>query len=186
MKKQVIIGLVVVLALVLVAGGSYVAMNRDDDNSNTKTSETGQLTDGEQEHQAVTESTFQGINSSGEARYCEISYSGDQGQGDGTIYTDGQGRGRMSLQFNTAQGNTGASNTLVTADKAYAWFTSEGSAIGFVYDKAVFESNQSTANTSGPTPDQKFSMDCHDWDVDESVLTPPTDVNFSTMPTLTQ
>lgn len=180
MSKPVIIG-VAVVAVVALGGGAFF-LTQDDDTSNNETSQT--QTDQANTEEEHAQGTFASITATGEPQQCDVSYEGEAGSGSGTIYSDGTGRGRMQLQFTTAEGNTGSSNTLVTADKAYAWFAgSEGAAIGFVYDKATFNTGtaDTQANANGPSADQNFDMHCQDWNVDEALLTPPTDVTFTSI-----
>ena len=188
MSKPLKIVLVVV-AVLAVLGGGYYFMNKDDDASNSTSSgeESSQASEESTEAGTESEASFASINSSGKPQQCTFEYSGATGTGTGKMFADGKGRGRMTLSVSTEQGNTGETNTLVTTDKAYTWFTSDGQTMGFMYDKTTFEANSGsnqTSSSSGTDPNQNFTMNCKSWTVDESVLTAPSDVNFTSFPSM--
>ncbi len=182
MAKPTIVGVAVALVLAL-GGAGYFLMNRDNDSSGSNSSQPESSQTEEQENATASEASFASINTSGKAQECTFDYSGSNGTGKGKMYADGRGRGRMMLNVTSEQGNSGETNTLVTNDKAYTWFTSgEGQSLGFVFDKSQYEQRSGsgvTDSTGGTDPSQKFSMSCKGWKVDDSMLTPPANINFT-------
>lgn len=172
--------------LVAVGAGGYLIMNKN--SSNKQDSQTAQ--NPVAETPKVNEGTevqgsLQSLRSDGKARECTLSYSDGAGSGSGTMHTDGKGRGRIKIDLVTERGNAGQSNTLISGDKVYSWTTTDSGSFGFVFDTSTIQ----TQNTGSPTTSstatagKDFSLKCKDWSVNESVLTVPADVKFSTLTT---
>lgn len=175
MSRTILIGLVVVLLAIAGAGVYFLTRG------NTNTSFSDNQSDQSEE---TNDASFASVANGGKALRCTFTYDGEDGSGSGTVYGDGDGRGLMIMDINTAKGNTGTSKTLVTSDKAYGWFESNGQKTGFTYDKSTFENRETsqTSSTGGTDPNRQFTMDCDPWTVDESLLSVPDDVNFMTLP----
>ena len=182
MSKGLIVASVV--GLIVLGGGAYYLVSNNSSNSSSETTQSSSAnTTANTAEPEKQQTSFSTLSKSGKAQKCDFEYSSEKGSGTGTMYTDGNGRGRMTATYNTSKGE-GTSNTIVTADKAYGWFETAGKTTGFVYDKAKLEKATSNVRgaTSGPDVNQNFSVNCSDWSVDESMLTPPTNVNFQTIP----
>lgn len=175
--------------LVAVGGGGYLLMNKDSatDKNNETATNTNAETPKESEGTEI-QGNLQTLRSDGKARECTLAYSDSNGSGNGKMYTDGKGRGRIIIDLVTERGNAGQSNTLTDGDKTYSWTTTAGGSFGFVFDTSTIQ----TKNTGSPTTSstaaagKDFSLKCKDWSVDEAVLTVPTDVKFTTLPTTPQ
>ena len=182
MKKPIIVVLAVVVALAI-AGGAYAFINRDSkDNSRSSQSSQSEEQAEEASTSTQTEETLSSLTSGGQARQCDIDYKGEKGEGSGKVYTDGQGRGRMTIDVKAADGKQSQINTLVTKENAYLWFASGGQSFGFSFSVDAFKdtsSNSPIASTGGVGPNEKFTTECTGWSVDEGLLTPPSDVNFT-------
>jgi uncharacterized protein YxeA len=137
-------------------------------------------TDGEEN----LEGSLETFRSAGKARKCSLSYSGENGNGSGTMYTDGKGRGRITLDVATEKGNTGESNTLVLSEKSYSWTKTDSGTFGLAFNTSDIKTDSQSSNTSTQqSADKNFSMKCKSWSVEESVLTVPSDVTFTSLPT---
>lgn len=182
MSKTALIVIGVVLLVAAGGGGAYL-LTRGNDTASDSTQNTADQS--KQENGTKSEASFSSVANGGKAQKCTFTYEGSDGNGTGTMYGDGDGRGFMTMEVKSAKGNTGTSNTLTTADKAYGWFETGGKKTGFAFDKSTFEnragSNQ-TSSTAGTDPSKKFTMDCQDWTVDESLFSVPSDVTFITLP----
>lgn len=186
MSKQVSI-IIGVIVLIVLAGGAYLVLNNNDSStqSSTNKSNDGQQQTAQSEENASVEGNIASISSGGKARQCTFSYSGSNGTSNGSMYTDGNGRGLMTMDVVTEKGNTGTSNTLITTDKAYSWTTTDGKTVGFAFDKSKLTTNTSSTTTqSSATQDasKNYSMQCKAWSVDNTKLSPPSDINFATLP----
>ncbi len=180
--SKVIIG-AVVAAVIVVAGGAVVFLRKDD--SPTTTSRSGSSTSSNAES---TNGNVFSLSGGGKALACTYTYSGSNGSGEGKMYTDGKGRGLMSTKVETEKGNTGESNVLSLNDDVYAWTVSNGQTFGFKSTKAAYTaptsaSTPTTQSTGASDPNANFDMDCKDWSVDESVLSVPSNVTFTSLPT---
>lgn len=186
-NKKVLIGILV--AILVLGGVAYFVFSGKDDNntisSQTQSTNQNKTTDQNTDSANPENSgNLKTLSEAGKAQKCTMKYSGNNGSGDGTMYSDGKGRGLMTMSYQTEQGNSGISNTLYNQDKVYTWTTVNGQTFGMVLEKSAYESqsgNSSQSETSKNTPDpnEKFDLNCSSWNVDESVLTPPADVNFT-------
>ncbi len=179
--------IIIVILLVLAGGGAAFTLLKKDDkptvNSNqTKTQNQTQQTASEE---SEVQGNLQTIRNDGTPRQCSMSYSDTAGNGTGTMFSDGKGRGRIQLELVTERGNKGESNTLMSGEKVYSWTKTDGGSFGLVFDASTVKagSTGSPTTSSSQTGGKDFSMKCKNWSVDEAVLTVPTDVNFSALPT---
>ncbi len=186
MKSKIIAG--VVVALIIIGGGvGYVLTREDKPVAKNQVTQNGQDTtktsSGTGEETQV-QSNLQTLRTGGKAQVCTMSYSADDGNGTGKMYTDGKGRGRLQIDLTTARGNQGQSNTLITNEKIYSWTKTDGGSFGFVFDASTIkpDSTGSPTTSNSQTAGKNFDLKCQDWSVDEAVLTIPTDVNFSALP----
>lgn len=180
--------LIVVLAVILVgavAGGTYLFTKDDTADNQSQTNQSTENQTQPEQTTAQTEGTLESVTNSGSARKCDIAYNSEKGQATGTVYTDGKGRGRLAINAQQSDGKTSTINTLVTKQKAYLWFASAGKAIGFSFNIEDFKDKSSSndiKSSGGLAPNDKFSMNCVNWTVDEATFAVPKDVNFATFP----
>ena len=186
MSKKI---LLIIGAALVIGGAAAILISGKDDSSSTNSQPSTQAGTSSQNQSTEAETAVDGnlktLASSGKAQECSLSYSGTDGEGSGKLYTDGQGRGRIQLELTTARGNKGEANTLITGNKVYSWTTTAaGGGIGFVFDVDAVQTNStgSPTTSNSQTAGKNFSLKCKSWDVQESTLTVPTDVNFSALP----
>lgn len=168
-KTLPIVG-IVVLVLIVIGGLVYWQTSAKKDR---KTSSTSSSSSSE-----ATSNSIQGISASGKAQKCTMKYSGNNGSGTGTIYTDGQGQGRYIFNAETTKGNSGEINQIVKDGTSYAWFESNGKTMGFKTKVNTSATASTSSSTSGPDLNTKFDMQCQAWTVDATQFTIPSDVNF--------
>lgn len=189
MLKKVLIGVVIVA---VIGAGAYILFgNKDNGDSTANNSSTGSS---QNQISTTKDSTENGniysLTTSGSARKCTFTYSGANGSGTGTMYSDGKGRGLMNMEVVTTEGNKASTNTLVTADKVYGWTDTGGHSMGFIYDRSSLETNldsaQSSSNSGSSSstadPNKDYKLKCVSWTVDEATLAVPSDVMFTTIP----
>lgn len=191
-KKLFVIAIVTVI---LVGGGAaYYFLSKDSGSESSATNQNLNANSDKQtensENQKTSADKVEGsldtVSVSGKAQECDMTYSGPEGNGTAKMYSDGKGRGLMVTKVvKTDEGNSGTFNTLMTEKSVYSWSTDAEQEFGIMYDKDSLKtsssSSDSTENTK-PNPDQKFSMDCKSWTVDETKLTPPKGINFMSFP----
>lgn len=188
MSRNVIIGIIV--AVVIVGGGVYF-VTKDKSSQNNSSSNQGSTNNAQQEaDNNASKGNIFSLADSGKPQKCTFTYSGSNGTGTGTMYSDGTGRGLMQMEVKSEKGNTGKSNTLVLSDKVYGWMETSEKAVGFIYDKAKLteqvknaQNNPSQASTTAD-PNKSFDLNCESWSVDEAMLSVPKNVNFMAMPTV--
>lgn len=180
---------VIVGAIVVLGGGVYfVTKNNTNSQSNNQTTSDSSKTSNEnaesnnQDEGSDVQGSLQSLSGGGKALECTMNYGGEEGIGSGKMYTAGDGRGFITLELTTDRGNSGTSNTLITADKAYSWTVTDGGSFGLVFDKSAIQSTGSPATSSTAAAGKDFSMKCKGWKVDETKLTVPSDVKFSEIP----
>lgn len=186
MKKIIIIAASLALIL-LVAVGVFVATSGDDkseETSEAKKSSSVQTKTKEdnKSNQSNNEISFAGLVSEKDPRQCEMTYSSDQGSGEGTVYVDGNGNGRFEFKISTDRGNEGTQTQIVKGDTAYSWFETGGQKIGFktTIDKLSAGSITGSGDSSDAQGDFKF--DCEKWNPDSAKFEIPTDVVFQNNP----
>lgn len=172
--------------LVAVGAGGYLIMNKNSTpNQSAQTAQNTNSSPPAETQGTEVQGSLQSLRSDGKARECTLSYSDTAGSGNGTMHTDGKGRGRVKIDLVTERGNAGQANTLISGDKVYSWTTTDSGSFGFVFDTSKIQ----TQNTGSPTTSstatagKDFSLKCKDWSVDEAILTVPADVKFSTLTT---
>lgn len=182
MLKKVLIGVAVVA--VLGVGAYFLFGNKDNDTANNSTANTNTSANSQTATSDQPESgNIYSLADAGTARTCTFTYTGSTGTGTGTMYADGKGRGLMTMKVETSSGKTLTTNTLLLSDKVYGWTGSTG----FVYKKSTLESGQSQSSSSSGSssttadPSKNYSLKCAGWTVDESMLTVPSDVNFTSI-----
>ena len=176
---------------ILVVGGILAAVmitnnNDSTSNNNQSSQENAQSkpTETSSEPETAVEGNLKTLATSGKPQVCDMSYSGEDGEGTGKLYTNGNGKGRIQLELTTARGNKGESNTLLSDGKVYSWTKTDGGAFGFVMsaDSVQTNSTGSPTTSNSQTAGKNFNMKCKTWTVEETIITVPADVNFSALP----
>lgn len=182
-KKSIYIILGILIGLLVVGGGIYAYSSnqtKDDDQKENTTSETKTA--------ESRKASFVAVAGEGESQYCTMKYSGPKGSGEGKMYTDGEGSGRMEMTLQTEKGNSGTSNQIIKGDKVYSWFETDGKTIGMIMPlketSANTESTTQESQDSNPSPNEDFTLNCEDWDVDPEKFEVPTAVKFIDMQNL--
>lgn len=175
-----LIGIIVVVLLAVGGVGYMVMQNKDDKKASTADNSKTALKDPESD---VYKGDLLDITTAGKARKCTFSATVENVTSNGTLYTDGKGRGFMEI----AVADVGSTNVLALSDKVYGWTTAGGSTTGFTYTKAELEKMASDAGAStqsgaASSANQPFDMKCTTWSVDITKFTVPTNINFMSMP----
>jgi hypothetical protein len=171
MKKQPLLISGAVIAVLLVIGGIVYWQTSTGDDAKTSSSQSSEST----------KSSILGVSGSGKAQKCTMNYSSSNGSGTGTLYTDGKGQGRYIFTAETEQGNSGEINQVIKDGMSYSWLQSGGKTIGFkvkVDASSTAAASATSGSTSGPDLNSKFDMKCQAWNVDQSQLQVPSDINF--------
>lgn len=113
---------------------------------------------------------------SGKPQKCEVKFSQDNAQSQGTVYV---GEGKMrSDSTATMDGKTVVSHIILDGNVIYTWVDGQGT--GFKMPATLSEAEKSQAGQKRPVDlEQKVSYTCEDWSVDNSLFTPPSNVIFT-------
>ena len=175
---------IIIAALIVVAGGAAYVITKDkDDNkaSVTVASKTGAQTE---KNDTTINANLLSITSSGKARKCTFQSTVNNVTSNGTLFTDGKGRGLMEIVIP----DVGSTNVLALSDKVYGWTNAGGSTSGFTYSKAELEKMSSSAGvdsqakSTASSANKDFAMTCSSWSVDLAKLNVPTSINFVNIP----
>lgn len=174
MNKNVLIG--IITAVVLVGGGVAFMMSQSADDNNAATNNTSTTN---QEAEVTSElASLNELLTRNENTSCTFSHTDDAGmRTNGTAYFSNQ---RMRVSFTTtSEQETTSGNMLRDAEAMYVW--EDGKQEGFKMSLSSFEDTQQSSNndTSSVDQDQDYNVECRSWSVDESLLTPPSDVTFT-------
>lgn len=177
-----LIGLIVVLLLAVGGTAAYVATkNKDDKKSSSTANSKSAFKDPESD---VYNGNLLDITTADKARKCTFSATVENVTSNGTLYTDGKGRGFMEI----AVADVGTTNVLALSDKIYGWTTAGGSTTGFTYTKAELEKMAGDAGAStqagsaASSVNQAFNMKCTSWNIDVTKFTVPNNINFLSLP----
>ncbi len=185
-KKLLIIITIIVVVVGIGATILIVTTNKPKNDTSTQQS-AGSGTDNTSTNE-TTETKIEGnlasMTEGGKALVCDMDYTGENGASKGKMYTDGKGRGRITMDIETTRGNSGQSNTLVHSKKVYTWTKTDSGTFGMVMDINALSSggSNSPSGSDSQSANKNFNMSCKKWAIDESILTVPTDVNFTSPP----
>ncbi len=180
-NKQAIIGIIAAFVILFGAIGVF-ALNRTkipEPNStiNTATKETKNPA-----------STLASIIGSGKTQKCSFSSKNESSQTKGTAYLSGKKlRTDLSTQVN---GKTSMVYVIRNGDENYIWGTefpnNTGMKITMSMDEMMGKSD--TSNEAQKYFDANMDVDykCENWNVDEKILTPPTNIKFQDLSEMMQ
>lgn len=166
--KKLIVPIVLVL-LVLLGGGAYFMMNKS---SKPAVSPTLPPANPTVATAATTQGTLKTLLTSGKPQTC--TYTTQDGAG-GTVYV---ANGKMRGDFtSTTEGTTITGHMILDSGYSYVWtdMTKQGMKIAIPAEQA-----SGSTGSQGVDVNQKVSYSCKDWTVDNSKLTLPADITFST------
>lgn len=166
MSKQlgVIIG-VVILALVIGAV-AYTQVKKPQ-----KSSETSMQTSPNTE-ESISKGSIKSLLSAGKNVTCDITYT-DQPGSSGTVYVTGN---KMRGDFTVNVNNKAVESHMVSDGAfAYVWSTNQGTKMKI----DTLESPAPSAQSQGTDINKDVDLKCKSWIVDNSKLTPSSDVKFT-------
>lgn len=172
MKKGLIIG-VVVGAVLVVGGVSAYFLTKDNDSSNQQATQQTQSQENQQST-GTSNTNIRALLAKGENQKCTFSNA----DGSGTMYFTS---GKMAADFTvTSNGETRNGKMIIMNDQQYFWETSSNRGVKLAFTSSTSEqsSEQNTESSSGLDTNTNFDFNCTSWQVDNSLFTPPTNVEF--------
>lgn len=182
---MIMIVIIVAAVLALGAVGWFVLAREDSDESSSSTEATSE--EAETADNASFSGSYFDALERGEALQCQWrvpeDLAGEYQVGEGQFYTDGESRGYTEATFET-DGVSTTAYAIFDSEYVYSWFNLPG--VGTTGTKFPMTQLESDYNEMSETEQQQaidiradYSFDCEPWTVDESILTPPTDVTFT-------
>lgn len=166
--------LIIIVGVVLILGVALwwiFTQNNNNDTSDTK-----------EEQPIVIEGTMFDAIKQGEPLECDwkLNYDGPAELTEGKFYTDGtNGRSESSYEY---EGKTYPAIAIINEDRTYHWSPDRGFKSGISDDRARYEAREPKYDLLDTSIDVNFNVDytftCKPWTVDESLFTPPEDLEF--------
>lgn len=166
MNSKVIIA--IVTAVIIIGGGIalYMANSSNTEQSQTKKTETTN----------ETETSLSALLEKSEPRKCTYSGEVKSGEYSGTAYFSSDKQMRNDYE-STTNGKTRSGSMIITGDTQYFWNAETKK--GFKTAIKADDSQQTnTEENDSVDTNAKFTFKCSDWSVDDTMFTPPSDVNI--------
>lgn len=184
MNKKLIGIIVAILALLLIAGGVYMATRGKNDAASDEQAAPSK--------ENIITSTFPDLIKNGKDLSCTFTTTDEQaGSTEGTIYIAEQGNKiRGNFYTKPSEQHPTAPTTdmhLIVTNQTEAYYWSEQGNVGY---RMKFDPNgglfankpMADAQTEVTTQDQNYDFDCQAWTPDQSVFVVPSSVTFSELP----
>lgn len=170
----------VIIVLLAAAGGYFFMQSRS--SANTMEPSGKKMAEGGSGMMSLTELMKLGTN-----QMCTFSTSNENGSMEGTTYI---ADGRVRTDFNGTDSENGPTSGGMILDSEYMYTWTDQQEKGIKLPVSSMEEMKDTAmeyseNEDKPKqpkaldPDEKIEYNCSNWNVDESVFTPPSDIPFT-------
>lgn len=174
-NKNIVIIAIVVLLLLLLGAGGYLMLNKNA----TKSTEKAPGNSAKPTQAMQSEKSLLDLIKMGQNLRCTFTTTVENGSSNGTVYVSGQNV-RADFAVKISNSKEMQTSMIKKGDTSYIWGTSmegKGIKMTLALDKV---SGNSQANQY-VNPNQKVNYNCEPWNVDESLFTVPTDVQFTDM-----
>lgn len=181
MNKKLII--ICIAAIVIIGGGAaYLLSNGSKNNEALNSSSQDQSSNtNATDETSLAESTVSKLLGAGLAKKCTYSDASTSG----TIYIATNNRMRADYTSADSEGSSGS--MILTDNKHYIWDSATKEGVMMSYDPSSTSGSSEESNDAQSVDmNQEYSFNCNIWMVDESLLTPPADVNFVDMAAMMQ
>ncbi|MFC1649498.1 hypothetical protein ACFL2C_02155 [Patescibacteria group bacterium] len=182
MIKGIVIGLAVV---VIAVGIFFVTQNKNESSNETSTesmsSDDGSNGDVTMESESVS-GTFSDLLALGQNYECTYEITDEQGnQSSGKVYVADSGD-KMYGEFSLSMEEIGSYDSYIIRDGTYnyIWSSQQPQGIKMTIDEEdeSFVSDDNEDVDYGVDYNQNYSFDCDPWSVDDGIFVPPNDVDF--------
>ncbi len=178
-NTSLIIGVIIVI---IAAAGGYFFMQSRSGNSLIDVAGKKMAGSGETKMMSLKE-----LMNMGTSQMCTFSYSDDNGSVEGTSYT---ADGKVRTDFSGNQPEMGAytGSMIFDSEYMYSWTSNMPQGVKMAVTDALqedieeeIESSQQEDYQQQFDPNQEVEYNCSNWNVDNSVFTPPSDITFIDM-----
>lgn len=196
MDQKKLLVIVAVIVLLLLGGGAYMmsqsGQSDSDINANTDTTNQNDNTNGELDtdgEPVATDSApktiFDLVGMTG-AQKCTFTVDQNGSTMQSVAYVSG-GKARTDI-VSVSNGTEQKIHMIMDGQIAYTWIDGMGTGFKMDVSKMKEQSTAPAGAASGPMPDfnQNVNYDCQAWTVDNSLLIPPTTIQFMSLDQLQQ
>lgn len=172
-KTAKIAGMVV--ALLLILGLGWFFMSKKGTDSTLKGEQDGGMM---ANHEGMEQMSMKDLLATGKNQKCEVSYENGKTTNKGTMFF---GNGKMRGDFNaTTNGQVVASHMINDGKDMYMWVDGQSVAMKMSLEGMNNQPTSNQPNDQAQVIDQnaKYNYHCSNWSPDESLLTPPANINF--------
>ncbi len=176
---QLIIAAVIVVILIL-AGAFYVLGKSKKSQTEIPTSQATEAPSSEQS------GTIKSLLSMGKDVACDVSYTVEQNETSGKVYVSGK---KMSADFSIKTSDGKTMDNHMIQDETYIYSWSSAVPQGTKMKIEAINASPTPATSGQPASmnvDQQVQYKCSPWGVDSSKFTPPTNVQFMDLSTITK
>lgn len=173
-QKQLIIGIVIILLLLLGAGGYFLFGKNLGAPAQNQTINSNDTSTKAQDNSAI--STLIDLVASGKTTQCTFDVQTDSGSTTGTIYIAGE-KMRGDIETITEDGKTSQMYMIRDNDMYYMWGGELPNGIKMTFN--VDELKTSTQANQYVDLNAKTDYRCNDWVTDTSKFTPPSNIKFT-------
>jgi len=163
----------IVIILILLAGIGWWLFGTKTDKNQTKNE--SQTMGQEQTENQAQNLSLKELFAEGKTQKCQTSFESADGKGSGQLYI---GNGKMRTDMTMVVGNESLTTHMITDNTmAYTW--TDGQNMAFKMPISQTEQQQTETQKQGSADlNTKYAVTCTSWNVDESLLTPPANINF--------
>lgn len=185
MKKNYLYLLIVLIILILLGGIGFMAMNKKSATPQIPENSTGQTQiDSTVQTENSVKSSLKDLLSKGIPQKCTYTDNLNNVDMSGISYMSGN---KVRTDFNNlVEGKTVSSHMIFADNTAYNWSDGQKTGMMFKMDpNQIKDAQKDTAATNQQfDPNKVVDYKCSPWIADNSLFTPPTDVQFSDLSTM--
>ena len=180
MSRQIQLIIAAVIVVILILAGAFYVLGKSK-KAQTETP-AGQAMEAPSSEQS---GTIKSLLSMGKNVACDVSYDMDQNKTSGKVYVSG---GKMSGDFSitTADGKTMDTHMLQDETYIYSWSSAFVQGTKMKVEAAASPAVAPSGQPASLNVDQQVQYKCSPWGVDASKFTPPTNVQFMDLSTITK
>lgn len=172
-NKNILIAAVAVIILLLLGAGAYLMLNKNTSTPKMAGDEVKNTTAGQ------TAESLLDLVKKGQNLRCTYKTDVTNGATEGTVYISGQNV-RADFTINVTGQEPAKTSMIKQGDTTYVWGTTmpdKGIKMTVSFDKLA-ENKQASQYVD---PNQKVNYNCSPWNVDSTLFTPPSNIEFTDM-----
>ncbi len=180
MSRQIQLIIAAVIVVILILAGAFYVLGKSK-KAQTETP-AGQATEAPSSEQS---GTIKSLLSMGKDVACDVSYTVEQNETSGKVYVSGK---KMSADFSikTSDGKTMDNHMIQDETYIYSWSSAFPQGTKMKVEATASPAVAPSGQPASMNVDQQVQYKCSPWGVDASKFTPPTNVQFMDLSTITK